>query len=80
MGLRESWRKKKFNTFGIEWSYEKAMICKGYECSLEAGLQVLLQTYIQMRTGWLGTHWWIELTKPYMEDGGINQTYDNLFI
>ena len=46
------------------------MICKGYECSLEAGLQVLLQTYIQMRTGWLGIQWWNELTKAYMELGG----------
>ena len=72
LGLCDSWKKKRFNIFGVEWTYEKAMICKGYECSLEAGLQVLLQTYIQMRTGWLGIQWWNELTKAYMELGGIN--------
>ena len=36
----------------IEWSYEAAVIAKGYECFLEAGFQTMLQTYIQMRTGW----------------------------
>ena len=70
LGLRESWKRKKFKILGVEWSYEKAMICKGYECSLEACLQVLLQTYIQMRTGWLGMHWLRDLTKGYKEDGG----------
>ena len=28
MGLRRSWRKKKFNILGIEWTYETAMIAK----------------------------------------------------
>ena len=44
---------------------------KGFECSIESGLQVLLQTYIQMSTGWLGIQWWKELSKGYMKDGGM---------
>ena len=77
LGLRESWKRKKFKILGVEWSYEKAMICKGYECSLEACLQVLLQTYIQMRTGWLGMHWLRDLTKGYKEDGGTRNCLKN---
>ena len=46
------------------------MICKGHECSLEAGFQVLLQVYIQMQTQWLGVQVWRDLKKPFMQDGG----------
>ena len=28
MGLQRSWRKKKFNILGVEWTYETAMIAK----------------------------------------------------
>ena len=28
LGLRESWKKKKFNILGVEWTYETAMIAK----------------------------------------------------
>ena len=55
---------------GVTWSYEFAMLSKGYECCLEAGLQTLIQVYIQMRTGWIGLQFWRELVKAYMEDGG----------
>ena len=55
---------------GINWSYEFAMLSKGYECCLEAGLQTLIQVYIQMRTGWIGLQFWRELVKAYMEDRG----------
>ena len=56
---------------GVNWSYEFAILSKGYECCLEAGLQTLIQVYIQMRTGWVGLQFWRELVKAYMEDGGI---------
>ena len=66
---------------GVEWSYEFAMYCKGYECSVEAGLQTLLQVYIQMRTGWVGLQFWRELVKAYMVDGGTELLifYDKTF-
>ena len=28
LGLRESWKKKKFYILGVEWTYETAMIAK----------------------------------------------------
>ena len=46
------------------------MICKGYECALEAGFQTLLQVYIQMQTQWVALKFWRDLVKAYMEDGG----------
>ena len=52
LGLNPAWRNKKFTFLGVEWSYERAVQFKGYECFLEAGFQTLLQTYVQMRTGW----------------------------
>ena len=52
LGLTPEGRQKRVNFLEIEWSYEAAVIAKGYECFLEAGFQTMLQTYIQMRTGW----------------------------
>ena len=52
LGLTPEGRQKWVNFLEIEWSYEAAVIAKGYECFLEAGFQTLLQTYIQMRTNW----------------------------
>ena len=71
LGLCPSWKKKRFTILGVEWSYELAMICKGYECSLEAGFQTLLQVYIQLQTGWAALQFWRDLVKAYMEDGGM---------
>ena len=28
LGLRKSWKKKKFHVLGVEWTYETAMIAK----------------------------------------------------
>ena len=70
LGLSQSWKRKKITILGVEWNYELAMICKGYECSLEAGFQVLLQVYIQMQTQWVLLHFWRDLVKAHMEDGG----------
>ena len=67
MGLVPSWREKKFTFLGTDWSYEIAVICKGYECFLEAGYQTLLQTSINMRTGW---HGWLWL-KQYLLGGQL---------
>ena len=52
LGLTPEGRQKQVNFLEMEWSYEAAVIAKGYECFLEAGFQTILQTYIQMRTGW----------------------------
>ena len=52
LGLTPEGRQKRVNFLEIEWSYEAAVIAKGYECFLEAGFQTILQTYVQMRTGW----------------------------
>ena len=70
LGLCPSWKRKRFTILGVEWSYEIAMICKGYECALEAGFQTLLQVYIQMQTQWIALLFWRDLVKAYMEDGG----------
>ena len=35
LGLCPSWKRKRFTILGVEWSYEIAMICKGFECALE---------------------------------------------
>ena len=75
MGLLPSWRTKKVTLFGNEWTYEKAVLCKGYECCLEAGWQTLLQTYIQMRTDWYGWPWWTEFPKGYRIHGGSKITF-----
>ena len=52
LGLTENGREKRVVFLEMEWSYEDAVVAKGYECFLEAGFQTLLQTYIQMRTNW----------------------------
>ena len=52
LGLTPEGRQKRVDFLEIEWSYEAAVIAKGYECFLEAGFQTMLQTYIQIRTGW----------------------------
>ena len=70
LGLCPSWKRKRFTILGVEWSYEIAMICKAYECALEAGFQTLLQVYIQMQTQWVVLLFWRDLVKAYMEDGG----------
>ena len=70
MGVVPSWRNKKVNFLGMDWSYEIAIICKGYEVCLEAGLQTLLGTYLQMATGWHGWPWWRNLDKGYLNGGG----------
>ena len=61
---------KKVMFLEMEWSYEQAVIAKGYECFLEAGFQTLLQTYIQMRTGW---PWFRKLSKGYFLGDGISK-------
>ena len=70
MGVVPSWRNKRVNFMGMEWSYEIAIICKGYEVCLEAGLQTLLGTYLQMVTSWHGWPWWRNLDKGYLNVGG----------
>ena len=67
LGLNPSWKKKKFTFLGTDWSYEIAVLCKGYECFLEAGYQTLLQTYINMRTEW---HGWLWL-KQWLNGGNL---------
>ena len=38
LGLTPEGRQKRVNFLELEWSYEAAVIAKGYECFLEAGL------------------------------------------
>ena len=66
LGLVPSWRDRRLTFLGVEWSYECAILCKGYECFLEAGFQTLLHTYIQMKTNWYGWPFWRNLDKSYM--------------
>ena len=35
------------------WNFEQAVVFKAQEGFLEAGLQVLLQTYIHLKTDWI---------------------------
>ena len=42
-----------FSLFGRKWSFEQAVVFKAQEGFLEAGLQVLLQTYIHLKTDWI---------------------------
>ena len=78
LGLTPEGRQKRVNFLELEWSYEAAVIAKGYECFLEAGFQTMLQTYIQMRTGWpwlrtLSSALGFSLGKGYLLKNG-NQT------
>ena len=42
-----------FSLFGRMWNFEQAVVFKAQEGFLEAGLQVLLQTYIHLKTDWI---------------------------
>ena len=71
LGICDSWKCKKYTFLGVNWSYEAAMIAKGYEVAFEAGLQTLVMTYVHMKTGWLSINVFKDLTKAYMQGGGI---------
>ena len=72
LGLVPSWRKKTYIFLDIEWSYETAMMAKGYESSLESGPQAIIQTYLMMLTNFYGWPFWRVLMKGYwdQEDNG----------
>ena len=70
LGCCTSWKSKKYTFFGVDWSYEAAMIAKSYEVALEAGLQTLIMTYVHMTTGWMSLNVFKDLTKAYMQGGG----------
>lgn len=52
LGLHPSLEKLHFYMLGIRFDYEEAILSKSFEGFLEAGPQLLLQTYIQFQTGW----------------------------
>ena len=52
LGLTEKLRELEFEVLGTTWGYDQAMLFKCDECYLEAGLQVILQTFIQMTKSW----------------------------
>ena len=52
LGLTEKLRQLEFEVLGTTWGYDQAMLFKCDECYLEAGLQVILQTFIQMSKTW----------------------------
>ena len=80
MGTFTSWKGKKYILFGVNWSYEAAMISKGYEVALEASLQTLIMTYVNMRTGWMSLNVFKDLTKAYMQGGGNEHLSDFVMV
>ena len=52
LGLTKKWRKIEFRVMGTCWSNEKAMVHKCDESYLEAGVQLILQTFILMTKQW----------------------------
>ena len=80
LGTCTSWKAKKFTFFGVDWNYEAAMIAKGYEVAVEAGLQTLIMTYVHMSTGWTSLNVFKDLTKAYMQGGGTKHLIGLLLI
>ena len=58
----------------MNWSYERSVFYKGFECFYESGPQTLLQTYVQMRTKWVDMQALQALLEPlkkgYILNGG----------
>ena len=80
LGCCTSWKSKKYTLFGVDWSYEAAMIAKSYEVALEAGLQTLIMTYVHMTTGWMSLNVFKDLTKAYMQEGGTSKHLNYLLL
>ena len=80
LGCCTSWKSKKYTFFGVDWSYEAAMIAKSYEVALEAGLQTLIMTYVHMTTGWMSLNVFKDLTKAYMQGGGNKHLSDFVMV
>ena len=56
------------------------MIAKGYEVALEASLQTLIMTYVNMRTGWMSLNVFKDLTKAYMQGEGNEHLSDFVMV
>ena len=74
LGVVPKWRKRSFTFLGMDWSYERSVFYKGFECFYESGPQTLLHTYVQMRTRWVDMQalqaLLVPLKKGYILNGG----------
>ena len=52
MGLRTKWRNEHISVLGVQWSYADGITGKALEGFFEAGLQLMVQIYVQHQTMW----------------------------
>ena len=52
LGMNPNWKSYSFHFLGEDWNYLSGIESKAYEGFFEAGYQMILQIYIQQKTGW----------------------------
>ena len=52
LGMNPNWKSYSFSFLGEDWNYLSGIESKAYEGFFEAGYQMILQIYIQQKTGW----------------------------